>query len=110
MQNLERLSLTEVQEFLQGSRTVRFAANGRGAIYGFLEGVLRAQQYRRLSKGQKGMVRRFLRKVSATEGWRVAPPAPGAVRDWRSRCSNSTSSTVRTSFAREKALSAMNRV
>lgn len=64
VQKLERLSLAEMQEFIEGGRTVRFAANGRRAIYSFLEAVLRAQHFRRLSKGQKGMVRRFLGRVT----------------------------------------------
>jgi hypothetical protein len=34
-------------------------------VYGLIERVLKAQQYRRLSKGQKGMVRSFLSKITA---------------------------------------------
>ena len=64
MENLERLTLAEMQEFLEGSRRVRFAAQEQEAIYRLVEGVLKAQQYRRLSKGQKGIVRRYLVKVS----------------------------------------------
>src|ERR1017187_6383699 len=37
---------------------------GPSAIYGFIEALLKAQQYRRLSRGQRGVVRRFLTKVS----------------------------------------------
>jgi hypothetical protein len=37
----------------------------RESVYGFIERVLKAQQYRRLSKGQKGIVRGFLAKVTA---------------------------------------------
>ncbi|MGH8647431.1 MAG: DDE-type integrase/transposase/recombinase [Gammaproteobacteria bacterium] len=64
MQNAERLSQEEMGEFLEGSYKVRFQAEGRPAVYGFIEGVLRAQQYRRLSKGQKGIVRRYLTKLT----------------------------------------------
>lgn len=64
MENLERLTLTEMQEFIDGSRTVRCVVEGQAAMYGFLAKVLQGQQYRRLSKGQKGIVRRFLRKVT----------------------------------------------
>ncbi len=64
MLNLERLNLAEMKEFVEGSRTVRFAVKGRGAIYALLETVLRSQQYRRLNKGQKGIVRRFLTRVT----------------------------------------------
>jgi transposase InsO family protein len=64
MQNLERLNLAEMQEFIEGSGRVDFIADGREAVYGFIERVLKAQPYRRLSKGQKGVVRRFLVKVT----------------------------------------------
>jgi transposase InsO family protein len=64
MQNLEKLTLAEMEEFVEGSRKLTLSVEGEGAIYGFIEGLLRAQQYRRLSKGQRGIVRRFLTKVS----------------------------------------------
>jgi hypothetical protein len=64
MQNVEGLTLGEMRDFVEGSRRVSFAAPGREAIYGFLQRVLVAQQYRRLSKGRKGIVRRFLAKVT----------------------------------------------
>lgn len=64
MNNLERLSLEEIEEFIQGSRTVTFTIKGREAIYGFLERVLKQQEYRKRSKRQRGIVRRFLVKVT----------------------------------------------
>jgi transposase InsO family protein len=64
MQNLERLSLTEMEEFVQGSRTLNLSLEDQPAIYSFVEKLLKAQAYRRLSRGQRGMVRRFLVKVS----------------------------------------------
>lgn len=36
-----------------------------GAVYGLIERVLKPHQYRRLKKGQKGIVRSFLAKVTA---------------------------------------------
>jgi hypothetical protein len=64
MQNLEKLALAETEEFVGGSRKLTLSVEGEGAIHGFIEVLLRAQQYRRLSKGQRGIVRRFLAKVS----------------------------------------------
>jgi transposase InsO family protein len=64
MENLERLTLAEMQEFVEGNREVEFRIETRAAAYGFIETVLKAQQYRRLSKGQRGVVRRFLAKVT----------------------------------------------
>src|ERR1035441_4530884 len=48
MKNLERLSLAEMQEFVQGSRKLTLSLEGQAAIYGFIEALLKAQQYRRL--------------------------------------------------------------
>ena len=64
MQNLEKLTLAEMEEFVGGSRKLTLSVEGEGAIYAFIEALLRAQQYRQLSKGQRGIVRRFLAKVS----------------------------------------------
>src|SRR5437870_9984439 len=64
MQNIERLTLEQIREFVEGSRTIGFAAPKREAVYEFLERVLKSQQYRRLSRGQKGIVRRFLGKMT----------------------------------------------
>jgi len=64
MKNLERLSLAEMEEFVQGSRKLTLSLEGQTAIYGFIEALLKAQQYRRLSRGQRGVVRGFLTKVS----------------------------------------------
>jgi len=64
MQNAERLTLAEMQEFLEGSRAVQWTACGREAIYEFLRRVLEAQQYGQRSKAEKGIVRRFLLRLS----------------------------------------------
>lgn len=64
MENLERLTLAQMQEFVEGNRDVELRMETRAAAYGFLETVLRTQHYRRLSKGQRGIVRGFLAKVT----------------------------------------------
>jgi len=64
MNNLERLTLAEMEEFLTSSRHVKVAVPEKERVYPFIERVLKAQTYRRLSKGQKGTVRRFLAKVT----------------------------------------------
>jgi len=64
MQNLERMSLAEMKEFVQANRRVCFATQAREETYGFIEVTLKGQQYRKLNKGQKGVVRRFLVKVT----------------------------------------------
>jgi len=64
MENLERLTLTQMLEFTQGNREVEFTLEGRAAAHGFIEAVLKAQRYRSLSKGQRGIVRGFLARVT----------------------------------------------
>jgi hypothetical protein len=64
MENLDRLSVAEMEEFVENNRHVQCTAEGQEAGYGFIERVLKAQPYRRLSKGQKGVVRRFLAKLT----------------------------------------------
>src|SRR5690348_7066884 len=64
MQNLERLSLVGMEEFVQGSRALRIAAEGQPATSSFVERLLQAQGLRRLSRSQRGIVRDFLRKVT----------------------------------------------
>jgi hypothetical protein len=64
MKNLERLSLAEMEEFLRGSRKLELAAECQEVIYQFLEGLLASQQYRKLRKKERGIVRRFGAKIS----------------------------------------------
>jgi hypothetical protein len=65
MSNLERLTLAEMQEFVTTSQQVTWSAVEPGSGYKLIERVLKAQQYRRLGKGQRGIVRRFLAKITA---------------------------------------------
>ncbi len=64
MENLERLTLAEMEEFLKAHQHLRWSARERKSVYALIEQVLKGQQYRRLSKGPKGIVRRFLAKVT----------------------------------------------
>ena len=65
MRNLERLTLAEMKEFVTTNRQLGWSAAEAEAVYGLIERVLKAHQYRRLKKGQKGIVRSFLAKVTA---------------------------------------------
>ena len=64
MQHAEHLTLAEMREFLDASSNLSFADAGRKQIYGLLEGALRAQKYLGLAKKDKGIVRRYLVKIS----------------------------------------------
>jgi hypothetical protein len=65
MSNLERLTLAEMEEFVTTSRHVTWSAVEPGSVYRLVERVLKAHSYRRLSKGQRGIVKRFLAKITA---------------------------------------------
>ena len=79
MQHAERLTLAEMREFLAASNTLSFAGAGRRQIYGLVERTLRAQQYLRLSKKDKGVVRRYLAKISG----RSLPQITRLIRQYR---------------------------
>jgi hypothetical protein len=64
MQELERMTLEEMREFVQSNRKLRFEAEDRQALYGLVERVLRNQRYSKLKKSERGVVRRFLVRVS----------------------------------------------
>jgi len=64
MQNLERLTLTEMQAFVKGSGRIGLSVERAAAAYGLIERTLARQQYARLGKAGKGTVRRFLGKLT----------------------------------------------
>ena len=47
-----------------GTRAIGFASPKGQAVYEFIEQVLKSQQYRRINRGQKGIERRFLAKMT----------------------------------------------
>ena len=64
MQNAESLSQEQIQEFLRSSEPIAFAGSRREERNGWVERVLAAQQYGDLSKGKRGVVRAYVRKVT----------------------------------------------
>jgi hypothetical protein len=64
MQNAESLSRDQIQEFLRSSEPIEFSSGGREDRYLWVERVLAAQKYRKLGKGERGLVRAYLRKVT----------------------------------------------
>lgn len=64
MENLEKLTLAEMAELVANTPRIRCTAVKPEDRYEFIEAVLRAQQYSRLNKGPKGIVRRFLAKIT----------------------------------------------
>src|ERR1700681_3485323 len=66
MTNLEELSLSEMEDLLAGSRKVRWETEDTASKYLVIAAVLKAQSYRKLGKRERGVVRQFLAKVTAT--------------------------------------------
>jgi hypothetical protein len=64
MENLERLTLAEMEEFAKSNRGIKMDAAEKGDSYELIERVLRGHGYRRLKKKQKGILRRFLVRVT----------------------------------------------
>ena len=60
----EPMSLEQIRAFLAASEPVKFAAHGREEIYKWVEHALRAQDYRRLTRPEKGLLRRYLAKMT----------------------------------------------
>src|SRR5271157_960811 len=64
MEAAEGITLGAMREFLAGSRELECSMPGRWARYRFVEGVLRAQGYDGLAKPERGLVRRYLAKLT----------------------------------------------
>ncbi|HEY3455986.1 MAG TPA: hypothetical protein VGK64_15380 [Bryobacteraceae bacterium] len=58
------MTLEEVGEFIRSNRKLRFEAEDRERLYGLVERVLKNQRYSKLKKNERGVVRRFLIRVS----------------------------------------------
>src|SRR6478609_5361587 len=60
----EEMSLDEMKSLVESSRAVRFCIEGRTALYQLLVRVLKKHKYGELNREQRGIVRRFLTKVT----------------------------------------------
>ena len=64
MRQVELLSLEQIEEFLEGAQGIEFRAEGRAEKYALFEALLERHRYSRLGRAEKGLLRRFLGKVS----------------------------------------------
>src|SRR5437870_9477088 len=64
MRNAESLSRDQIQEFLRSSEAIEFTSGERGERYLWVERVLAAKKYGNLGKGERELVRAYLRKVT----------------------------------------------
>ncbi len=60
VKDLDKLSLSEMEQLLSGSRKVSFQIEDIEQKYELIVAVLKAQAYAKLDKRGKGIVRRFL--------------------------------------------------
>ena len=60
----EKLSLRQIRAFLEASEEVRFEAKGQAGLDEWVGQTLREQGYNRLSKKGKGLVKRYISKMS----------------------------------------------
>jgi transposase InsO family protein len=64
VQTGERLSLEQIRAFLDASDKVVFQARDREEVYGFVYQTLRQQRYEGLKRKGRGLVRRYLAKMT----------------------------------------------
>lgn len=58
------MSLDEIRAFLAGAEAVEFAARGRKEVYSWVERVLVGHEYARQGKAGKGVLRRYVEKMT----------------------------------------------
>ena len=84
MHEAEKLSLDQIQAFLQASQTIRFEGESRPQVYHWIEQVLCLQQYHQQSRGARGLIRLYLAKMTGPTSLRrsAASPPPSAAAAW----------------------------
>ena len=64
MRNGERLSLEQIRVFLESSGEIKFEASNRGEVYSWVTRALCEQEYWKQSRSVKGMLRRYIGKMT----------------------------------------------
>jgi len=64
MDDAEKLSLEAIGRFVAASEEIRFEAKDRQQLYGWVEQVLAGRQYGQLGKAARGLVRRYIEKMT----------------------------------------------
>src|SRR4051794_38105309 len=64
MQRAETLTIEQIERFLAANEGVRLRALDREEIYSWVEGTLRAQQYEKQTKAVRGLLLRYLVKMT----------------------------------------------
>ena len=71
MDETGKLSLEQIREFLAGAEGVRFEARGRAGVYGWVGRTLSEHYYGALKKAEKGMVKRYVEKMTGLSAAQV---------------------------------------
>ena len=64
MHEAEKLSLEAIGRFVEASEEIRFTSQGRQQVYGWVEQVLVEQEYAQQGKVARGLVRRYIEKMT----------------------------------------------
>jgi hypothetical protein len=64
MENGEKLSLEQIRALVEASGEVRFQSQDRGELYEWVNRTLLQQDYGRLKRSGKGLVRRYIAKMT----------------------------------------------
>jgi transposase InsO family protein len=64
VQEAEKLSLEEIRRLLEASEAIRFVGVKRAQVYDWIELVLCEQEYGRQGKGARGLLRRYIEKLT----------------------------------------------
>jgi transposase InsO family protein len=64
MEDSDQLSLEQIRAFLEASSEVGFQAEDRAELYGWVDQTLRHHNYLQLARSAKGLVRRYVAKMT----------------------------------------------
>jgi hypothetical protein len=64
MQEAEKLNLEQIEAFLKASGEIRFEGENREQVYTWIEQVLRQRHYAQAGRKARGLVRRYLEKMT----------------------------------------------
>jgi transposase InsO family protein len=64
VQTAQKVSLEQIRAFLEASDEVRFQAENRQQVYGWVERTLRQQDWDALGRASRGLLRRYLGKMT----------------------------------------------
>src|ERR1700756_2836379 len=60
----ENLSLKQIERFLAAAKEVRFEANHRKEVYGWIQRLLCEQEYTHQGRRERGVLRRYIAKMT----------------------------------------------